>query len=135
MNGSLPEQLVKNESGASALRVVLVIVVLAALVLGIVNLGWIVNGYITINSAAREGARVAVVNEESPAVLTEIRETVKDNAGAVQVKDEDIEIKYAQEVGGQTEVTASGELDLLVSFSPLPKSVNLQGSTALRQTR
>jgi len=135
VNGSLLERLVNNESGASVVRVVLVIVVLAALILGIVNLAWIVNGYITINGAAREGARVAVVNNESPAVITEINETVKANAGAVQVRDEDIEINYAQEVGGQTEVTASGELDLLISFSPLPKSVSLQGSAVLRQTR
>ena len=54
-------RLKKNERGVALLEFALVAPILILLVLGILEFGWLFNGWITINGAAREGARIATV--------------------------------------------------------------------------
>ncbi len=51
----------KNEKGQSAVEFALILPVLLILILGMIEFGWLLNGQITLNSAAREGARVGAV--------------------------------------------------------------------------
>jgi Flp pilus assembly protein TadG len=55
-------RLTVNERGAALVELAIVTPVLLLLVMGIIEFGWIFNGFITITGAAREGARVAVVD-------------------------------------------------------------------------
>lgn len=55
----------KNESGQSLVEFALVLPVLALLILGIVDFGMAFHGVVTVNTAAREGARQGVVLENN----------------------------------------------------------------------
>ena len=52
-----------NTDGQSLVEFALVLPFLIFLILGMVEFGWILNGKITLTSAAREGARAAVTRE------------------------------------------------------------------------
>jgi Flp pilus assembly protein TadG len=52
-------RLAKNNKGVALIEFAIVTPFLLILLLGIVEFGWIFNGYITIKGAAREGARAA----------------------------------------------------------------------------
>lgn len=56
----------RKRKGQTIVELAIVLPVLIMLLLGIVEFAWLFNGKITLNSAAREGARVAAVvkNEE-----------------------------------------------------------------------
>lgn len=51
----------REERGQGLVEFALVLPILLALVLGIIEFGWALNGKITLNSAVREGARAAAV--------------------------------------------------------------------------
>jgi Flp pilus assembly protein TadG len=53
----------RNTEGQSLVEFALVLPFLLALILGMVEFGWILNGKITLTSAAREGARTAIIYE------------------------------------------------------------------------
>jgi Flp pilus assembly protein TadG len=57
----------KNERGASLVEFALVFPILLLLVLGIIEFGWAFNGWIILTGAAREGARVAVLDKNNDA--------------------------------------------------------------------
>ena len=111
------------------------ILLIAVILIGIINGGWVLERYLTLNNAAREGARVAVVNEESPEAVREIKAVVKENAEGIIILDEDIEVDYAPVIGGQTTVTVSGYIMLPASMQPLPEYIRLRASAAMRQER
>ena len=74
-------QLKRNQKGQSLVEFALILPVLLLLVFGIIQFGIIFNGQISVTSAAREGARVAVVSGE-----VEARNRVKNAlAGALLV--------------------------------------------------
>lgn len=52
----------RNEKGQALVEFALVLPLLLALVCGIIDFGWIYYNQITLNNAAREGARYAVVH-------------------------------------------------------------------------
>ena len=60
-------QLKRNQKGQSLVEFALILPVLLLLVFGIIQFGIIFNGQISVTSAAREGARVAVVLGEAEA--------------------------------------------------------------------
>lgn len=55
----------KNENAQGLVEFALLLPVLLMLILGMIEYGWLLNAKITVTSAAREGARVAVVTEEA----------------------------------------------------------------------
>jgi len=117
------------------LKIFFRIIILALLVIAIINGGWILERYLTLNSAAKEGVRVAVVNEESAASVKEVKTVVKQHAGDIFIFDNDIEVNYAPNIGGQTIVIVSGDIKLPVSFQPLPEYVRLTASSVMRQEK
>jgi Flp pilus assembly protein TadG len=84
-----------NESGQSLVEFVLILPLLLFLVLGMIEFGWLLNGKITLNSAAREGARVGVVlnvsdTERKQKILDTINDTI-DLSGMV-IEDDDLDV-------------------------------------------
>lgn len=85
----------KNESGQSLVEFALILPIILLLVLGMIEFGWLLNGKITLNSAAREGARVAVVlnvsdTERKQRVYDTINSTLE--SSGITVKYEDLEV-------------------------------------------
>ena len=111
------------------------IIILALIVVLLVNGGWVLNSYLTLSSAAREGVRVAVANEESALTVDEVRKVVRDNAGDIFIFEDDIVVEFAPVVGGQTTVTVEGDIKLPASTQPFPKHVRLRASAAMRQEK
>ena len=55
-------KLLKNEKGQALVEFALVLPVLLMLLCGIIDFGWLYYNQITLNNAAREGARYAVIH-------------------------------------------------------------------------
>lgn len=54
-----------GKKAQSVVELALVLPLLLAVILGMVEFGWVLNGKITLTSAAREGARVAIIYESA----------------------------------------------------------------------
>ncbi|RQD73605.1 MAG: hypothetical protein D5R97_09185 [Candidatus Syntrophonatronum acetioxidans] len=54
-----------NDKGQTLVEFALVLLPLLLILLGIIEFGWLLNGHITITSAAREGARAAAVGGDA----------------------------------------------------------------------
>lgn len=66
----------KDSKGQSLVEFALVLPILMMLILGMVEFGWILNGKITITSAAREGARAAVIFKSAAEAATAVESAV-----------------------------------------------------------
>lgn len=127
----------KSEKGVSLIEFALVLPILLALLIGIVEFGWILNGHITVTGAAREGARVAVVGAEKE----EIDAAVNRHIDPLNIIGLDIDDGVG-DFGNQTYVTVSGGLNSLTGFIggdgsiiPLPSiyPVNISSTAIMRQ--
>jgi Flp pilus assembly protein TadG len=70
---------IRNRKGQSTVEFALILPVLLLLIFAIIEFGFILNAYVTVVSAAREGARYGIVDETLE--YDEIRQRVKDYAG------------------------------------------------------
>lgn len=73
----MKKKILKRRKGQGIIEFAIVMPLLILLLLGVVEFGWLLNGKITLNSAAREGARVgavALTNREQK-VLDAVTET------------------------------------------------------------
>jgi len=127
---SLLFRLKKNDSGASIVEFAVIAMLLFAVLFGIIEFGWIFNGYITLTSAAQEGVRQAVVMKDVDE--EEIRNIVRTHARIFSHDSLTIDINPAT-YGGETEVIVIGDLDLLIAFPPLPQSITLTTNATMRQ--
>lgn len=118
----------RNERGASLIEFALVLPILLALVIGIIEFGWIFNGYITITGAAREGARFAVVGKD------ELIETVvKNHLDHLQIVNLSIDPGSAVP-GEERAVVVSGNLPLLTGLLPFTDNqFPLKATATMRQ--
>lgn len=69
-------EFIRNTDGQSLVEFALVLPILLALILGMVEFGWILNGKITLTSSAREGARVAIIFENAGEASTAVQSAV-----------------------------------------------------------
>jgi len=127
---SLLFRLKKNDSGASIVEFAVIAMLLFAVLFGIIEFGWIFNGYITLTSAAQEGVRQAVVMKDVDE--EEIRNIVRTHARIFSHDSLTININPAT-YGEETEVIVIGDLDLLIAFPPLPQSITLTTNATMRQ--
>ncbi len=61
----------RNEKGQSLVEFALVLPVLALLILGIIDFGMLFHSYVTVNTAAREGARQGIVQKNNDGTNTD----------------------------------------------------------------
>ena len=107
----------RSERGAAMVEFAIVVLLLFTLLFGIIEFGWILNGYITLTGAARDGARIAVVRDSSD--LGEIKQVVIDRAATFNLDPGDIGVNFGSFSGDPTIVTVDGELPLAVGFFPI----------------
>ena len=101
----------KKQKGAAAVEFAIILPIMLVLVFGIVQFGFILNGIITITSAAREGARLAVVNTDDELV----KNRVEDTSVGLLLKVERNDIVVNREIGdGKLSVTVDGNVDVIV---------------------
>jgi Flp pilus assembly pilin Flp len=113
-------RLKKSDRGASLIEFALILPFLLALVLGIIEFGWIYTGYISVTGAAREGARLAARGEKESVIATRV-ENHADNFTIIQggeITSSVLTPGYPDgiEIGGEIAVQVIGELPLLINF-------------------
>jgi len=105
------------------LEFAIAIPVLLALIFGIIEFAWILNGHITLTGAVREGARIAVVSNHSSKdpedIKDEAREAVIAHAATFQLEKGDIAVDLGPYKGETTVTVGEAKLPLLVGFFPL----------------
>ena len=123
----------KSERGAAMVEFAIIAMLFFALIFGIIEFGWIFNGYITLTSAAQEGARLAIVTKYDELDKEVIRDRVRDHAMIFKPGNLDIEVNLGENIGEEAEIIVNGKLDLLIAFPPLPQSINLSTTATMRQ--
>jgi len=120
----------------------IVALLLFTLLFGIIEFGWIFNGYVTLTSAAREGARQAIViehefdNDEGNEDEASIKEIIDNHAVLFDLSSANIEVYF----GNYEEETTVEIIDFrvpnLVGFLPIPESVyTITATASMRQER
>ena len=106
----------KNSNrGVALVEFALVIPILLLLVFGIIEFGFLYNGYIALSGAAREGARVAVVGGDGDAIKAAVEAHTVD-LQLVNGPDVEANIAAPSLDGGETTITVTGELPLRTGF-------------------
>ena len=130
-NWSIKRQL-SNKKGQSMVEMALVLPILLLLFMGIVQFGFIFNGHITVTSAAREGARLAVVGHDDNAV----KDRVEEAAEAPLLNVERFNIQIDRNAGNEEtlSVTVLGTVDIIVPMLNMltGNSVDISSKSVMR---
>ena len=123
----------KSDNGAAMVEFALIALLLLALIFGIIEFGWILNGYITLTFAVREGARLAVVSDVSDE--NEIKDLVVAYASTFDIERSDVSVSWASENVKDTTVSVvQGKLPLIVGFFPfIDNPFRLSAEASMRQ--
>ena len=65
---------IKNRKGQSLVEFALILPLLLFLVMGIIQFGFILSGYVTVSNAAREGARVGIIEKTNESIVGKVTE-------------------------------------------------------------
>lgn len=76
--------------GQALVEFALIVPVLLAMLLGIIEFGWLIKNNLTIANAARDGARAAALGKST----TEIKTRIKNEASPVTVTDSEITLQH-----------------------------------------
>ena len=114
----------KSERGATMVEFAIAATAFFLLFFGIIEFGWLFNGWITLNAAAREGVRLAVVEHKGNE--TEIKNTVKSHAPTFNLDNDNIVVTFGVMPEYKTSVKVNGNLVMPLGFffsSPYPLEV------------
>lgn len=124
-----------KQEGQALVEFALVLVILLILIMGIIDFGMAFHGLVTVNTAAREGARQGVVLENADGEVT--TETVESAAHRVASTLPGSPESVTVSVNGGAGLPGSGdELIVRVSYdysllTPLPNFVNIRNPMTL----
>ena len=102
----------KSERGAAMVEFAIIAMLFFALIFGIIEFGWIFNGYITLEAAAKEGARLAIIGKTDQEIIN----AIKNHAGTFQI--DNVEINKGIRLGSEANITVTATLPLLIGFFP-----------------
>ena len=120
-------RLKKNNRGAALLELAIIIPVLLLLILGLVEFGWIYNGYITLTGVAREGARVAAVDGD-------YEEAIKKHAQSLPALNASLaQISGGAEQGDEIYVRVTGNLTLIGAWPFFGETFPLTAEASFRR--
>ncbi len=118
----------RSEAGQSLVEFALVLPVLLLLLLGIIQFGAVFNALITLNAAAREGARTAVMADNGKETAKETVLTLCQTAAFLTCEEDDITITTKDD---DIEVTVSGKVPVFLFIFDKPE-FTLQAQTTMR---
>jgi Flp pilus assembly protein TadG len=124
----------RDDRGQALVEFALLVPILLLLILGVVEFGRAWNAYQVITDAAREGARVAVVNNTSANVADSVEFTVRSAMGRAGLDHNTATIDL-QGVGGDTGTSATVAISFPFQFrwlGPLMKWAVEDATIALR---
>ena len=125
----------KHESGQSLVEFALVLPILVMLIMGLIEFGWIFNGQITLTSAAREGARAAVVSEDigsaADAATQAVLRHIQVSSVTVDEEDEDA-VTVTEGVDGELLVNVQGSIEPIIRFF-VRDTFSLNAEESMRQ--
>ena len=132
----------KNDRGVSLIEFTILAPFLLILVMGIVEFGWIYNGYITLNGATREGARIASIYTALPGdpdytgyIEAEVQKHATNTLQINAVNVEPYEEGQGNNKTKRVRVEADGSISLLLRgnpFVPLPDPFKISAQTTMR---
>lgn len=105
----------RNEKGQSLVEFALVLPLLLFLIMGIIQFGLVLSGYVTVSNAAREGARVGIIEKNDTSIIAKVTEAFDVSA---TLTNPSIEITFP-EGGGYTNgnplsVKVKGDVAIIV---------------------
>jgi Flp pilus assembly protein TadG len=113
----------KSEKGQSLVEFVLILPILLMLILGVLEFGWMLNAKVTVNSAAREGARTraalgfsSVYNSTYETASTNAILEALDTSNITLVVSPNYAIDSDAEGGNRVTVTISTQVDPLIGI-------------------
>ena len=143
MRTSLFRRIKENNRGVAAIEFAVILPILVFLVMGILEFGWLFNGWIAMRSAAREGARVAVAVKDlnETKYITDAVKKHLENPDSffpalipaidqVQAQVSDPVLAQGNDFG--VTITATGEIKPLVGFFVGSQSYTLTGKATMR---
>ncbi len=122
----------KRENGQSAVEFALVLPILLILLCGIIDFGWVYYNQITLNNAAREGARYAVIHYD-PAIDWKEQAESRMISGMVGVRSATAIV--SDPVEQQITATVTADAKLLTGFTSTilgKRSVTLHAACTMR---
>ncbi|MGI6308985.1 MAG: TadE/TadG family type IV pilus assembly protein, partial [Dethiobacteria bacterium] len=107
----------KNDQGQSLVEFAIILPLLLLVLLGIIQFGIIFSSYITVTTAAREGARVAIVGADDITIKNKVTETVSASAFLNEIDSGDIEIEPESRIQKHmVTVTVNASAKIVVPF-------------------
>lgn len=122
----------KHESGQALVEFALVLPLLLALLCGIIDFGWLYYNQITLNNAAREGARYAVIHYDPS---TNWKETAESRMLAGMVGVDSATAIVSDPVGQQITASVTATPQILTGFTSTiigRRVANLHASCTMR---
>ena len=129
MLSRLIKYLKNNDNGASLIEFALITPFLLMLVVGIIEFGWIYNGYISLNGATREGARIASIYKAMPGdpdytnyIIDEVMKHETNTLEITNIRVTSVEVGASAYRTNGVRVEADGSISLLlggISFLPI----------------
>ena len=121
----------KNTEGQSLVEFALVLPLLMAVILGMVEFGWILNGKITLTSAAREGARFYAVSKDASKVEETVKKTTVNSGLNITEVIPTKEVNYTENIHN-VKVTVRGSVNPIIGlFFHTP--VNMESIAIMRE--
>ena len=132
----------KNDRGASMIEFAIVTpLLLIPLVVGIIEFGWIYNGYISLNGATREGARVASIYKVLPGddeyndyIISEVKKHATNTLEINDIRVIPVEVGVNPHKTKGVRVEADGRINLLfggIPFFPVHDPFNVTAQTTM----
>jgi Flp pilus assembly protein TadG len=117
----------QRRPGQALAETALCMPVLLALLLGIVDIGWLYNHQLMLTHAAREGARQGTLGQTGPQIRAGVKSTLQASGFSPLPTDAQIVVDMA---GGKAKVTIHADVPALFAMSgPL---VKLRAATEMR---
>ena len=108
----------KSEQGQAAVEFALCLPLLLLILCAVIDFGWVFAHELSLSTAAREGARVAIINADDSACVS--KATVKAKESASICNNGTLNVRVTQKSGGDVEVQVSYDLQML---SPMAKLI------------
>ncbi len=123
-----------REKGASAVEFAIVVPLLLTLVFGIMEAGWLFAQQVEVRNAAREGARMAVVDYPTPD-SGDSGEIVKQVCSRASLSDDRAFVTIVDTGNDSAKVTVTQDYASLTGFLPMFNSLTITSVVEMRIER
>lgn len=127
----MPKKYIKNEKGQSIVELAILLPIILIILMGVFESGRVMNAYLIINHASREGARSASLGDSD----TEILETVSLSSNTLNSSNMSVTISpSSRNRGDSVTVNIGYDVDIIVPIieSIIPNPFHIETETVMR---